>query len=176
MKPNKRSSQTGFSLIEVLVSVLIMAFCMLSVAGMLMFAHKSNASSYIKQQATQSAYDIIDAMRANRTAAYAGNYAVSNLGGAAPAAPGTDCTAVTCTAQQTANWDLFVWQTRLATYGGSAAITFAPANGTASAAGTVATVIVQWDDSQAQSTLGRSTATGNGVAANLEQVILHSQL
>jgi len=164
-------------MIEVLASVLILAFCLLSIAGLLVFTQKSNTSSYVKQQAIQSAYDVIDLMESNRTAAIAGSYAVSNLGGVAPATPSTNCLTSVCGPTQLATWDLYEWQTRLAQYGGSGQILMSSASGLpATETGAVATITVQWDDSQAQSTLGRSTAAVTAVAANLEQVTIASQI
>jgi type IV pilus assembly protein PilV len=175
----KRPSQTGFAMIEVMASILILAFCLLSIAGLLVFTQKSNTSSYVKQQAIQSAYDIIDLMQSNRDAAIAGNYAVSNLGGGAPVAPSTDCTVTACSSAQVAAWDLFQWQTRLALYGGSGAVVMGAAVGLAGLpsqyTGATAQITVQWDDSQAQALMGRSTAAGTGTVAQ-EQVTISSQI
>jgi type IV pilus assembly protein PilV len=94
MKSNNRKA-SGFSLFEVLIALIILAIGMLGIADLLMIAHKSNSSNYIRQQAIQSAYDIIDHIRANRQAAIDGNYTISNLttSGApsAPSAPSTMC-------------------------------------------------------------------------------------
>jgi type IV pilus assembly protein PilV len=182
VKKNMQMRQTGFAMLEVLASVLILAFCLLSIASLLLFTQKSNSSSYIKQQAVQSGYDIIDLMRANRAAAIAGNYAMSNLGGAAPAAPGTNCQSVVCTPAAMAAWDLYIWQTRLAQYGGSGQVVMAAPTGIAGLpaqyTGEIATVTVQWNDAPAQHLLGGSTnlATATGGTANLAQIVLKSQL
>lgn len=53
----------GFALLEVLIALVVLAFGMIGIAGMLLVAHKANSSSYLKQQAVQSAYDIIDRVR-----------------------------------------------------------------------------------------------------------------
>lgn len=177
MKKELRTRQTGFAMLEVLASVLILAFCLLSIASLLLFTQKSNSSSYVKQQAIQSGYDVIDLMRANRTVAVTNGYALSNLGGAAPSAPGTSCaTTTTCSPTDLAAWDLYIWQTRLAQFGGSGQIVMTAASGLpAGTTGQIATITVQWDDSPAQKILGGST-NKIGSTANLAQVVLQSQL
>ena len=67
----------GFTLLEVLVTVVILSIGMLGVAGVLLLVHKNNAASYMQQQAVQDAYDILDRMRANRSAALQGLYDVA---------------------------------------------------------------------------------------------------
>jgi len=182
MKKEKRSSQAGFAMIEVLASVLILAFCLLSIAGLLVFTQKSNTSSYVKQQAIQSTADIIELMNANRAAAIAGSYAMSNLGGAAPSAPSPNCTTGTCNGSQLAAWDLYEWQTRLAQFGGSGQIVMTAASGLLSPeTGAVAAITVEWNDSPAQAVLGSATSTttqinGANAAANLGVVQIASQI
>lgn len=70
----------GFTLIEVLVTVLILAIGLLGLAGLQSTALKNNHSAYLRSQATVLAYDIADRMRANRNAARDGDYTV-NFGG-----------------------------------------------------------------------------------------------
>jgi type IV pilus assembly protein PilV len=65
----------GFSLIEVLVAFLILLVGLLGMAGLQATSLRNNHSAYLRSQATLMAYDIMDRMRANRTAALAGSYA-----------------------------------------------------------------------------------------------------
>ncbi|HSY28379.1 MAG TPA: type IV pilus modification protein PilV, partial [Burkholderiaceae bacterium] len=172
MKKAKHIRQAGFALIEVLASVLIMAFCLLSIAGLLVFTQKSNSSSYIKQQAIQSAYDMIDLMRSNRaTSTLVGatnTYVSSNLGtcSTAPVAPTPSCTAGTCTSTQLAAWDVFEWQTRLFQFGGCGSIAAAaptppiPVTALAETSSAV-TVTVQWNDAPAFGTAAKQTLGGS---------------
>lgn len=62
----KRRRELGFSLIEVMVAVLVMALGMLGIAALQAAALRNNLSAYQRSQATIQAYTIIDAMRANR--------------------------------------------------------------------------------------------------------------
>jgi len=63
--------QTGTSLIEVLVTILIVSFGLLGVAGVVGKGLKDSHSSYGRTQASLLAADIVDRMRANRIAAQA---------------------------------------------------------------------------------------------------------
>ncbi len=65
---------SGFSLIEVLVALLILSVGLLGSAGMQTLSVQMNVSARQSSQATYLAYEIIDRMRANRQAALAGDY------------------------------------------------------------------------------------------------------
>lgn len=66
--------QKGFTLIEVLVTVLVLAIGLLGLAGLQVTTMRFNHSAYMRSQATNLAYDIADRMRANLGAARNGNY------------------------------------------------------------------------------------------------------
>lgn len=68
------SRQRGVSLIEVLVAVLILSLGLLGVAAMQNKSLSMNHSAYLRSQANIMAYDILDRMRANRSAAMNGAY------------------------------------------------------------------------------------------------------
>lgn len=75
-------SVRGVSLIEVLVTVVVLSIGLLGLAGLQASGTKFNHSAYMRSQAVNLAYDMADRMRANRTEALADNY---NIGiGAAP--------------------------------------------------------------------------------------------
>ncbi len=67
-------AQQGFSLLEVLVAIVILSFGILGLAGLQNAALKNGHSAMLRAQAAQYAYDIVDRMRVNRTAAVAGDY------------------------------------------------------------------------------------------------------
>ncbi len=160
----------GFSLFEVLVALVILAIGMLGIARMLMIAHKSNSSSYLKQQSIQSAYDIVDHIRANRQAAINGNYAVNNLvtsgSPTIPSAPSTNCDSASCSSTQLANYDTWHW---LATSVSQLPNGCGSISTAAAGINTLITVTIQWDDSPNQSTLGET-------ATNPTQLIIQSEL
>lgn len=73
--------QRGFSMIEVLIAVLILAIGLLGMAHMQASGMRSTHGAYLRTQATFLAGDILDSMRANVTPARAGSYDVA-FGGA----------------------------------------------------------------------------------------------
>ena len=165
-------------MMEVLIAVVILAFGLLGLAAMLMASQKSNNSSYARQQAVQSAYDIVDRMRVNSAAAIAGSYNVDNLttGGAAVAtAAGLNCNVGTanCSATQLATYDLNYWTAKdLAQLPNGSGKVFIETYG---ANNTKVTVTVQWDDGPAQARLGKATATPPATP-NLAQFIVTTLL
>ena len=155
MAIEKKRYGQGFSLLEVLIALVILAIGMLGIARMLLITHKSNSSNYIRQQAVQSSYNILDRIHANRSAALTGGYGVSNLVTSgtptAPSAPSTNCGNSICTSAQLAAYDTWYWLatdvTQLPNGCGSISTAVSGLN-------TVVTVTVQWDDSPAQQMLG----------------------
>lgn len=60
-----RHLQTGSSLLEVLIAVLVLSFGLLGVAGMQASALRNNQSAAERSQVVFMTYSILDAMRAN---------------------------------------------------------------------------------------------------------------
>lgn len=58
----------GFTLIEALVALLVLSIGLLGVAGMQLTGLRSNLSASWRSQATYLSYDILERIRANRTA------------------------------------------------------------------------------------------------------------
>ena len=73
--------QRGFTMIEVLIAVLVLAIGLLGMAHMQASGMRSTHGAYLRTQATFLAGDILDSMRANVTPARAGSYDVA-FGGA----------------------------------------------------------------------------------------------
>ena len=119
-------------LIEVLVTIVIVSFGLLGVAGVILNSLKVNESSYVRAQAVWLANDIIDRMRANRGAAEGAALPYNIAIGGTPAGTGVPAD------------DLTAWLAALATTlpAGKGAVNLA------SAAKKV-TITVQWDDSRA---------------------------
>ncbi len=78
MIKHKKNNQRGFTLIEVLIALLILAIGVLGIAALQFKALKYSKDSFLRSQINFLAYDIADRMRANRTNAtdYTGNYTV----------------------------------------------------------------------------------------------------
>lgn len=159
-KIEKKNSQQGFSLLEVLIALIILGIGMIGIARMLIIAHKTNSSSYSRQQAVQSAYDILDRIRANRLIAISGNYNVNNLVTSGtptiPSGPSTNCETTTCSSTDLASYDTWYWLAKDVAQlpNGCGSITTATAG-----SNTTVTVTVQWDDSAAQTALGATSTT-----------------
>jgi type IV pilus assembly protein PilV len=67
----------GFTFVEALVALLVLSIGLLGVAALQLTSLRSNHSSSLRSQATLLAYDMVDRMRANRTAALTGAYDVA---------------------------------------------------------------------------------------------------
>jgi type IV pilus assembly protein PilV len=114
------SRSGGFSLIEVLVSILVLSFGMLGVASLLASSLSGSHTASMRTQAIVLADDLADRMRANRATAVAPG--PNNYEGIAPAE--NRCRAVhyahrhvapaACTPQELAADDLFDWQAQVA--------------------------------------------------------------
>lgn len=70
--------QRGVSLVEVLVTLVIVAFGLLGVAGLLTTGLRNHHSAHARSVASMLAYDMADRMRANRQAALEGQYNTSD--------------------------------------------------------------------------------------------------
>jgi len=97
--------QTGTSLIEVLVSVVIISIGLLGLAALQSTSLKLSYESYIRTQATFLAYDMIDRIRANPEAAE--NYSIDEDGtiGQISCFNGD-----TCTSDEMRQFDLYHWR------------------------------------------------------------------
>ena len=58
-------TNSGFTLIEVLIAMLVLAVGLLGLAGMQATGIRNNLSAYNRSLATQLAYDMADRMRSN---------------------------------------------------------------------------------------------------------------
>jgi type IV pilus assembly protein PilV len=65
--PLHRGCQGGFSIVEVLVALLVLAIGLLGLAALQAQGLRFNHDAYVRTQATHLAYDIVDRMRVNRT-------------------------------------------------------------------------------------------------------------
>lgn len=153
----------GFTLIEVLVTLLVLSIGLLGIAKLLLVSSRANDSAYLRTQATALAYSILDSMRANPQAAVAGNY---NGSAAAATNPGTQCPASSpCSTATIAQYDMWNWQQALTTgLGPSGSGTVATANVTDPVTGgtdVTATITVQWNDTVAQQSFGASAGTAS---------------
>lgn len=105
-----RKNDTGFTLVEMLVALVVLTIGLLGVAALQVQAMRYNTDAYLRTQATTLAYDIADRMRANKESANLGLYGYA----AAPAATAPDCNANPCTGAEMALFDMSSWHATLA--------------------------------------------------------------
>lgn len=120
MPPNQR----GFSMIEILIALFILAVGVLGFAGLQMMSLSSSQEGYLRSQATQLAENLAARMRSNRIfingndvanpyitnsvgAPFAGYTRYCSIGAVAlnPAPPPVDCNVNVCTASDVAAFD-----------------------------------------------------------------------
>ena len=106
----------GFSLIEVMVSVAILSFGLLSIAALQINAKKSSYDSVQRSIATQLAQDIIEKMRAN--ADNLAGYQGSTVGGNTLNIGAINCSTGTCSGGEIASYDLKLWENSMDSAGG----------------------------------------------------------
>jgi type IV pilus assembly protein PilV len=141
----------GFTLIEVLVSLVIFSIGLLGMAKLVLVSAHANDSAYLRSQATALGYQILDNMRSNMGAATANGYDTAL--GATPAAP-TSCvgTGTVCTPTQQAAWDVYSWKQHLDAVNslGGGLPSGKGSVVTSASVPVTAIITVQWDDSAAQ--------------------------
>ena len=108
--------QSGFSMLEVLITVFILSVGLLGVAGMQAASIKLSHESHLRSQASLLAYDMADRMRANGASATGGDYdrtLTRTQTGLNPdcSTPGTACSPNQIAAVDLANWDFKLNQT-----------------------------------------------------------------
>lgn len=135
-------SQRGFTLIEILITVLVLSIGLLGLAGLQATGMRANTGALLRTQATLLAADLGDRIRANPTQAAAGAYA-------ATAAPGvTSCLSGGCgNAGAVTNSDLQEWYDALAVQlpSGTGTVAWQAANNNY-------LVTVMWDDARTGAT------------------------
>lgn len=142
-------SAQGFTLIEVLVAMVILAGALLGLASLQAATLRNAQSAYFRSVATQLAYDMSDRMRSNPAGVANGNY--NNT-----AATADDCSpanASPCTAAQMAGFDLAQWNSALAAArdglpnaNGTVCIDSTPDTANCDSTGRTYAIKVSWDD------------------------------
>jgi type IV pilus assembly protein PilV len=111
---NRRRPDRGFTLIEVLVTVVVLVFGLLGMVALQARAGQAEFESYQRKQALILLQDMVDRMMANKTVMSC--YAFSATGGSPVAGTGAslpNCTAGSLQAQAVANADLQQWSDAL---------------------------------------------------------------
>lgn len=129
------NKNTGFTLIEVLIAMLVLGVGLLGLAGLQASSLRNNQSAYNRSQATELAYDLADRMRAN----IAGIATYTAMLPTAATAKPTCLSSSGCIPADMAKNDLYQWNLAVTTGLPSGA-------GTITAAGVVCTITISWDD------------------------------
>ncbi|MDT3718949.1 type IV pilus modification protein PilV [Pseudomonas oryzihabitans] len=134
--------QTGATLIEVLVAMVILAIGLLGLAGLQTVSVQSNHGAYYRSQATILANDMAERMRANRAAALAGNYTISSF---------PDSSSSNALSSDSVQRDRAQWLNTLAT-------TLPQGTGTIVTDGNIVTISIRWEDARARIKSANETA------------------
>jgi type IV pilus assembly protein PilV len=155
-KPVVWAKDAGLTLIEVLVSLVVLAIGLLGLAMMQTAGLRFTTDSYSRSQSTLSAYDIIEKMRANPSGFAAGNYDAANTAAAQAIITAyagckitttCDCATSQCTSANLALYDLGRWyeqQDRVLTGALTAANQSTAVRATIERTGTAAKITLYW--------------------------------
>jgi len=133
-----KTKTTGFTLVEVLVTVVILSLGLLGLAGLQLSSLRDNTSAEQRGKAAQLVYDMVDRMRTSRD----NNNLILLNAYTNPAAQDASCkTMVGCNRTALAGHDRFEWEREIAD-------SLPLGTGDVSIAGTVFTVKVMWDDNR----------------------------
>ena len=129
------NKNAGFTLIEILIAVVVLAVGLLGLAGLQATSLRNNQSAYNRSQATQLAYDLADRMRAN----FAGKAAYTAILPSSATAKANCLTITGCVSSEMAENDLFEWNLAVST-------TLPSGIGTLAVSDNVYTISITWDD------------------------------
>lgn len=147
---HKYSHQAGLSLIEVLVSVVVLSIGLLGMAGLQSTAYRVNHDSFLRATAISQVNTIIDRMRTNRQAISAGSFNQFPIPNSPPVTAKKTC--AQCTPAQLAAIDFNNWNIENQNL-------LPSGRGTIAGNGTVFTITVMYDKD-------RTGATGTNCSGN----------
>jgi len=138
----QKAGQQGFTLIEVLVSMVILSIGVLGLGVLQLTSLQNTQGGYMRSQATIHAYSIVDAMRANIPAVTNRDFDIT-FNAATPQAGQCYGLLADCTTTQMADADVARWRTLLGNQlpNGSGSITTVDLGAT-----TQVTIRVRWVD------------------------------
>jgi type IV pilus assembly protein PilV len=141
--------QSGFTLIEVLVSVVILSIGLLGLVALQTTSYRYEHDAFLHSVATNQAYAMIDSMHSNSAGIAAGAYNAINYANSVNATPCTNCSPT-----QMAVLDGYLWNTMLRQMlpSGQGSVSYNSATG-------LYVVSVMWD-------ARRTGATGTGCSGN----------
>lgn len=141
------NKNTGFTLIEVLIAMLVLAVGLLGLAGLQATGIKNNQSAYYRGQAIQLAYDLADRMRANADRIQANANSAAGLAAYTTILPSAatekiNClNTIGCIPAAMAENDLFEWNRDVTTV-------LPSGTGNIAVAANTYTITIIWDDNR----------------------------
>jgi type IV pilus assembly protein PilV len=125
MNKKNRRRQSGFSLVEVLIALVVMSIGMLGIAGLYVQSMQAGRTSMFRHHAVTLAGDVADRIRANP---------IAGIAYADPVGANNNCAppvGALCSAAQMAANDIFLWKDQALNYlpSGNVTIVFVPAAG-----------------------------------------------
>lgn len=142
----KAKKQKGFGMLEILITVFVLAVGLLGIASLQTLGFRASQSSYMRTIAAYKAYEMIDRMRANPDGISAGSYnAISGIPEVA-----TNCSQAVCSSAEMAVFDANQWNDELV-----GLLPTGQGTVTGSGSGSVYQVVIRWDEN-------RTGATGTG--------------
>lgn len=145
MPKHSLHKETGATLIEVLVAMVVLAIGLLGLAGLQATSIQSNHSAYYRSQATILASDLADRMRANRTEALTNAYLIDFP---------TSSTSNDENSGTSAQKDIAAWLNQLAR-------TLPDGTGKVEKDDTLVTISIRWNDTRGQIKASDDTKTHN---------------
>ncbi|MEJ1464681.1 MAG: type IV pilus modification protein PilV [Candidatus Sedimenticola sp. (ex Thyasira tokunagai)] len=144
----------GFTMIEALISLLVLSVGLLGLAALQTGGIKFNQDAYVRTQATNLAYGAIEWLRINRDDAIAGSYSATYTQAAAYDADDSD---TYCTPGSTTTADAIIcWRTNIRDNLPSGSLAISAASGTNN---NEFTVTISWSDRWRQKDAASTTTS-----------------
>ncbi|ANI18353.1 type IV pilus modification protein PilV [Pseudomonas citronellolis] len=137
------SHQTGSTLIEVLIAMVVLAIGLIGMAGLQATSVQSNQGAYYRSQASILANDMADRIRANRANALSGAYTMSSF---------PDSSTSNSVTGSRAAIDRGEWLNQLAS-------TLPDGTGMVALNGNVFTISIRWNDNRARIKASNDTSS-----------------
>ena len=147
------TKQSGVTLIESMIALLVISVGLLGIAGLQIHALKQNSSAYWHTQAVLAAYNMADRIRANKIA-------IASYDGAdTSSAADQDCISTACSTEEIRNADVADWKALIAVLPSGKGIVRSPDDDQLD-------IVVMWDDEGTGAT-GEDCGTDHSASGDL---------
>lgn len=149
MSVNAYSSNKGFTLVEVMIALVVMAIGMLGLASIQAVGLQNNMTAYNRTLAMQAAYNMADIIRTSKTTTGTITSTFNSVNSGIPNTAPTNCivndAAVACSVTDMAAADIYQWKLRLNDL-------LPSGRGKVSKSGDVYTIDIMWDEDRTGAT------------------------